>query len=96
MSEWWSGGPGYGPGAIADWLQGMVTNVAGNLRGLVGMPRAEALKHMDDFALRSLRRHLEARRADLDDIMAAVDQELQRRATEGDVSTSSASGAGEN
>lgn len=77
MSEW-----NMGPGALADWVQGMVSNVSGNIRGMVGLPRAEDLKHMDDFAIRSLKRHLEARQADIIDVLGVIDKELARRTNE--------------
>lgn len=77
MSEWTSGP--FNPGPWADWIQGMVNNVTGNLRGMMGFPREEMLKHMDDFALRSLKRHLETRQADLNDILDGVNQELEKR-----------------
>jgi hypothetical protein len=80
MADWMGGS--FGPGPWADWLQSMLSNVTGNLRGLVGFPREEMLKHMDDFALRSMKRHLEARRSDSEDMLQAVGVELQRRATE--------------
>ncbi|MDA8193233.1 MAG: hypothetical protein M0Z53_04445 [Thermaerobacter sp.] len=87
MSEW-----NYGPAAFADWVQGMVNNVTGNIRGFVGMPRADALKHMDDFAIRSLKRHLEARQADIDDVLGAINQELLRRSGAPDVSPTPSEG----
>lgn len=80
MSEWTSGP--FNPGPWTDWLHDMFSQVSGNLRGLVGFPREEMLKHMDDFALRSLKRHLEARQADLNDMMAVIEQELARRASD--------------
>lgn len=78
MSEWTSGP--FNPGPWADWITGMVNNVTGNLRGMVGFPKEDMVRHMDDFALRSIKRHLEARQADLADMMAVIDKELKRRA----------------
>lgn len=78
MSEWNSGT--FNPGQFTDWIQGFVTNVTGNLRGMVGFPREEMVRHMDDFALRSVKRHLEVRQADLQDMMNVIDQEIKRRA----------------
>ncbi|AEJ39492.1 hypothetical protein TPY_1302 [Sulfobacillus acidophilus TPY] len=74
----WMGGP-FGSGPWTDWIQSMVSNVTGNLRGLIGFPREEMLKHMDDFALRSMKRHLEARREDIEDMLRSVEAELARR-----------------
>lgn len=79
MSEW-SSGP-FNPGQFTDWIQGFVNNVTGNLRGMVGFPREEMVRHMDDFALRSVKRHLEVRQADLQDMMSVIDRELERRAS---------------
>ncbi len=78
MSEW-NGGP-FNPGQFTDWIQGFVNNVTGNLRGMVGFPREEMVRHMDDFALRSVKRHLEVRQADIQDMMSVIEQELLRRA----------------
>ncbi|MDA8205149.1 MAG: hypothetical protein M0Z36_03700 [Thermaerobacter sp.] len=78
MSEWNSGT--FNPGQVADWIQGFVNQVTGNLRGMVGFPKQELVRHMDDFALRSVKRHLEARQADIADMMSVIDQELARRA----------------
>ncbi len=78
MSEWTSGP--FNPGPWADWITGMVNNVTGNLRGMVGFPKEDMVRHMDDFALRSIKRHLEARQADLADMMEVIDKELKRRA----------------
>jgi len=83
MSEWTSGP--FNPGPWTDWLQGMVGQVTGNLRGMVGFPRDEMLRHMDDFALRSIKRHLEARQADLNDMLSVIDKEMERRAAGGAV-----------
>jgi hypothetical protein len=80
MSEW-SSGP-FNPGQFADWISGFVNQVTGNLRGMMGFPREEMVRHMDDFALRSVKRHLEARQADIADMMAVIDRELERRAQE--------------
>ncbi|NMP24281.1 hypothetical protein [Sulfobacillus harzensis] len=77
MSEWTSGP--FNPGPWADWLQEMFSQVTGNLRGMVGFPREEMVKHMDNFALRSLKRHLEARQADLNDMLSVIERELERR-----------------
>jgi len=79
MSEWTSGS--FDPGQMADWVQGFLSQVTGNLRGMVGFPREEAVHHLEDFRLRSLKRHLEARQADLLDMMNLIDQELARRAS---------------
>lgn len=78
MSEWSSGS--FNPGQISDWVQGFVNQVTGNLRGMVGFPKEEMVRHMDDFALRSVKRHLEARQADIMDMMDVIDREMQRRA----------------
>lgn len=80
MSEWNSGS--FNPGQVADWIQGFVNQVTGNIRGMVGFPKEEMVRHMDDFALRSVKRHLEARQADIADMMSVIDQELARRAEE--------------
>lgn len=79
MSEWTSGP--FNPGPWADWLHDMFSQVSGNLRGMVGFPREEMVKHMDSFALRSLKRHLEARQADLNDMLSVIEAEIQRRET---------------
>lgn len=81
MSEW-SSGP-FNPGQVGDWIQGFVNQVTGNLRGMVGFPKEEMVRHMDDFALRSAKRHLEARQADINDMMEVIDRELKRRAEGG-------------
>lgn len=81
MSEW-SSGP-FNPGQFGDWIQGFVNQVTGNLRGMVGFPKEEFVRHMDDFALRSIKRHLEAREADIHDMMTVIDAELERRAQKG-------------
>jgi hypothetical protein len=80
MSEW-SSGP-FNPGQFADWISGFVNQVTVNLRGMVGFPKEEMVRHMDDFALRSVKRHLEARQADISDMMAVIERELERRAHE--------------
>ncbi len=77
MSEW-SSGP-FNPGQFTDWIQGFVNQVTGNLRGMVGFPKEEMVRHMDDFALRSIKRHLEARADDIRDMMSVIDNELDRR-----------------
>lgn len=82
MSEW--GGGTFNPGQFADWVQGFVNQVTGNLRGMVGFPREEMVRQMDDFALRSVKRHLEARQADIQDMMSVIDRELARRAQSAD------------
>lgn len=77
MSEWNSGT--FNPGPFGDWIQGVVGQVTGNLRGMVGFPREEMVRNMDDFALRSIKRHLEARQADLYDMIRVINQEMDRR-----------------
>ncbi len=77
MGEWTSGP--FNPGPWVDWLQDMFGQVSGNLRGMVGFPREEMVKRMDAFALRSLKRHLEARQADLADMLQVIEAEIQRR-----------------
>lgn len=79
MGDWMNHGP-FGPGPWSDWMQNMFQNVTGGIRGFLGFPRPEMLEAMDDFALKSLKRHLEARRQDLEDMIQAVDQEMNRRA----------------
>jgi hypothetical protein len=44
--------------------------------------RRDGAAHGWDFALRSVKRHLEARLADISDMMAVIDRELGRRAQE--------------
>lgn len=78
MGDWTESGP-FNVGQWTDWVGNMVRDVTGNLRGMVGFPREEMLRHMDDFALRSLKRHLDARKADLSDMTDVVDQEIARR-----------------
>jgi hypothetical protein len=75
----WNGGT-FNPGQFSDWIQGFVNQVTGNLRGMVGFPKEEMVRHMDDFALRSVKRHLEARQADIADMMSVIDREFERRA----------------
>lgn len=80
-------GGGFGPGPLVDWLQGFAHNVTGGIKAM-GFPRPEAVRSMDDFALRSFRRHLEARRADLDDLLMAINTELARRESQAPESSS--------
>lgn len=81
MSEW-NSGP-FSPGQMTDWISGFVNQVTGNIRGMVGFPKEEMVRHMDDFALRSVKRHLEVRQADLEDMMSVIDRELERRSQPG-------------
>lgn len=75
----WTGDQGtFGPGPLMDWVQGFVHNMANNLKAM-GYPRPDMLEQLDEFSLRSLKRHIEARRADLDELLTAVDSELTRR-----------------
>ncbi|CAB1129049.1 conserved protein of unknown function [Candidatus Hydrogenisulfobacillus filiaventi] len=78
MSDW----GGWGPlGPLAEWAQGMMQALGP--RGLLGLGLGRLpegwLEQMDPYALRSLRRHLLARRQDLDELIAAVEDELARR-----------------
>ncbi|MCY0899249.1 MAG: hypothetical protein OWU33_10025 [Firmicutes bacterium] len=77
MGEWSSGT--FNPGQFSDWIQTVLTQMTGNLRGMVGFPREEMVRQMDDFALRSMKRHLEARQADIEDMLNVIERELARR-----------------
>ncbi|MCY0878771.1 MAG: hypothetical protein OWU84_07520 [Firmicutes bacterium] len=82
MSDWGSGT--FNPGAFSDWIQSVLTQMSGNLRGLAGFPREEMVRQMDDFALRSMKRHLLARRDDIDDMLSVIEAELARRGVRAD------------